>query len=178
MKLALSLAALLLATTAQAQVTGTTNSEANANTTSAATNAGNAQSLALISNSPGTIRNVPSIGGSAYGVSYSPKNCNSTVGVQGALPGMGASIATATENEVCEDLLKFDSMQMAATTVHNMGFKEDAAAMRAAAWDLMCLTSAKSLKVLTAHGLCSDITKLVAAAGGQDPEQTRGRYMP
>lgn len=176
MKLALTLAAMLLATTAHAQVTGTTNSEATAQTNSAATNAGNAQQI--ISNSPGTIKNVPSLGGSAYGVSYSPKNCNSTVGATGVLPGVGASFATATENEVCEDLLKFDSIQMAAVSVHNMGFKEDAAAMRAAAWDLMCLTSAKTLKVLTAHGLCSDITKLVAAAGGQDPEQRRPGYMP
>lgn len=180
MKRTLLFAALLLATSAHAQVTGNTNSEANASTTSAATNAGNAQQMGMtmVSNSPSRIATTPSIGGSSYGVSYSPKNCNSTIGGGGSLTGLAATFATATENEVCENLLKFDSMQMAATTVHNMGLPSDAAAMRAAAWDLMCLTSANTLKVLTAHGLCSDITKLIAAAGAVDPDQPRQGYAP
>lgn len=195
MKLALSLAALLLATTAQAQVTGTTNSEANANTTSAATNAGNAQQMGMtmISNASGTIRNVPSLGGSAYGVSYSPKNCNSTVGVTGVGPGAGASIATATENEVCEDLLKADTLMMMSVNAHNigaatlakdptsslgMGYVDEGARLRSAAYDTICSTSIRTHKIMMAHDLCTPISALLFAAGATDPDQPRNEYKP
>lgn len=144
---------------ALAQTTPLVNSQAQSrvDTSSAATNQGNAQVIQFNSNGDGksttTVKTAPSIGGQSFPGSFSPDSCVTGAGGGASfLPGVAVQGVVPISDKHCMSLRAYERTMQGAAVEQNPERRERRVQ---AADDIMCQSSPETRAAYTAAGLCS-----------------------
>lgn len=136
-------------------VSPNTSSQASTQSTSGATNAGNAQSINFNSKNDGTstVKSAPPLGGQGFYGSFSSDSCMVSGGGGVSVIGLGGQLVTPVEDKNCSLRRNAERiMQISATT------KDAARSQRleTAAIDVLCRAGAETAAALSGQGLCAD----------------------
>lgn len=143
--------------TAMAQTDSLSVSGADSVANSAAQNAGNMQGITFNSDASGTIKNVPSIGGSGFYGSFSPDSCTVSAGGSVAFAGFGGSVASPYTDDACVLYRAVERSMQVSATFQAIGEADTAARLRQGAIDLLCQVSDETRAAFTHQGLCSNL---------------------
>lgn len=172
MKYTIMLTAIMLAFGAQAQeVTGTATNNATTTATSAAQNAGNAQSINFNSRNDGTstLKTAPNLGGLGGYAGFSPENCPNAEGFQLSTIALAGSYIGPRKNDSCDSRMTVRSIGQSAASVSN---PSDKAGLERVMLGKTCLIDAETFELMVEQGLCTASSIRLARVKFQ-PENAR-----
>jgi len=140
---------------ATAQVAVNTSSNATTQSSSGATNAGNAQNITFQSSNDGTSTQkfAPPVAGQGFYGSFSPDSCMVSGGGGGSAIAFGINVAVPVEDKNCNLRRNFERIMQASATTKDPNRSQR---LETAAIDVLCQADDKTRAALAGQGLCSD----------------------
>lgn len=167
-RIVIAVFALAVSFSAQAQsTTPLSSSVSNATTSSTSGSYGaNQQAITFNSDSGGTLKTAPAIGGSSFYGSFSSDSCMVSGGVGVSIVGFGANAATPIRDTNCDLRRSFERLEQAAASQ-----PKRADQLHQAANDVLCQLGGEVFKAMHNQSLCSDF--VVQANGVASTTQTQ-----
>ncbi|WKV22070.1 hypothetical protein Phage2-1_00070 [Achromobacter phage 2-1] len=130
-------------------------SNASTQSSSGATNAGNAQNITFKSNNDGTSTQkfAPPVAGQGFYGSFSADSCMVSGGGGGSTIGIGLNVAIPVEDKNCNLRRNFERIMQASATTKD---PNRSVRLETAAIDVLCQSDEKTRAALMGQGLCSD----------------------